>query len=44
MYLEMKLKQAKRDWRVFNLRFPEYSKNNLFKGKQASGKVPQLFS
>ena len=36
MYLEMKRKQAKLDWRVLNLRFPKNLKNNLFKGKQAS--------
>ena len=43
MNLEMKIKQGKLDWRVLNLRFPKNCKNNLFKRKQASGKVPQLF-
>ena len=33
MYLEMKLKQAKLEWRV--LKFPRNCKNNIFKGKQA---------
>ena len=43
MYLEMKLKQAKLGWPVLNLRVAENCKKNLFKGKQASVKVPQLF-
>ena len=35
MYLEMKLKQAKLDWCVLDLRFPKNSKKNLLKGKEA---------
>ena len=35
MYLEMKVKQTKLDWRVLNLLFPKNWKNYFFKGKQA---------
>ena len=34
MYFDMKLKQAKLDRRVLNLRFPKNCKKYLFKGKQ----------
>ena len=40
LYLDVKLEQAKT---VLNLQCHNNYKNNLFKEKQASGKVPQLF-
>ena len=43
MYSRMKLKQANLGRRVLILPFPKNCKNNLFKRKEPSGKVPQLF-
>ena len=43
LHLEVKLKQAKLDWRVFNLEFHKNCKNNVFKGKLPSPKLLQLF-
>ena len=36
MYFDMKLKQAKLDRRVLNLRFPKNCKKYLFKGKDVA--------
>ena len=43
LHLEVKLKQAKLDWRVFSLEFHRNGKNYLFKGTRQSGKFSQLF-
>ena len=43
LHLEVKLKQIKLDWRVLKLWFHKNCKSNVLKGKQESGKLPQLF-
>ena len=43
LHLEVKMKQAKLDWRVFILQFHRNCKNNFFKGNLESEKLLQLF-
>ena len=43
LHLEVKLKQAKLDWRIFNLEFHKNCKNNISKGRLPIGKLLQLF-
>ena len=38
------MKEAKLDWRLLNLQFHNNCKNNIFNNKQASGKLPHLFT
>ena len=42
--LEATMKETKLDWRLLNLQFHNNCKNNIFNGKQASGKLPHLFT
>ena len=44
LHLEATMKEAKLDWCLLNLQFHNNCKNNIFNGKQASGKLPHLFT